>query len=275
MNKTPSLLLVRQLFPQISQLELLIRWRLLGGLVILGFALGLSGCVQADLAIQIKGQAGGEIQQHLQVSRSARPFLEQLQQQARKLGGTSKHQNGQTLDLRIPFDRPEDLSRKLNALLAPLHQTQAPTLPIIPAQAEVTDQNLLLFIRGQFDYTIDLRAFGIASGSSSDPIVLSPQELVALTISLETPWGARPGQASVKDNSVTLINPHLEKHGHTLTWALEPGYINHLQAVFIYPSLLGWGALGIVGLLSLAWYWRYRPLALAAQKVINSNPAAS
>lgn len=243
------------------------------GLVTL--VLGLSGCVQADLAIQIKGQAGGEIQQHLQVSRSARPFLEQLQQQAGKLGGTSKRQNGQTLDLRIPFERPEDLASKLNGLLAPLTQTEAPNVPTLPAQAEVTDQNLLLFIRGQFDYTIDLRAFGIASGSRSDAVVLSPQELVALTISLETPWGARPGQASAKDNSLTLINPHLVKHGHTLTWTLEPGYINHLQAVFIYPSLVGWGALGIVGLLSLAWYWRYRPLALAAQKLTNRNPAAS
>lgn len=242
---------------------------------LLGLALGLSGCVQADLAIQIRGQAGGEIQQHLQVSRAASPVLEQLQQQARKLGGTSHRQNGQTLDLRIPFDRPDDLARKLNALLAPVNQPQSPNVPTIPAQAKVTDQNLLLFIRGQFDYTLDLRAFGLAADPSADPVVLSPRELVALTVSLETPWGARPGSTTGKDSGITLNNPHLVKQGHTLTWTLEPGYINHLHAVFIYPSLVGWGLLGIVGLLALAWYWRYRPLTLAAQNLTEqSSPAA-
>lgn len=264
MNKTPSLLLVRQLLPQI-------RWRLLGGLVILGFALGLSGCVQADLAIQINGQAGGEIRQHLDVPRPYSSTLEQLQRQARQLGGTVKRPNGQSLDLRIPFDRPEDLSRKLNALLAPLPQTQAPTLPIIPAQAEVRDQNLLLFIRGQFDYTVDLRSFGIASDEGANPVVLSPGELIALSLSLETPWGARPVQSPTPAKGNILVNPHLVKHGHTLTWSLEPGYINHLQAVFIYPSLLGWGALAIIGLMVLAWYWRYRPLAQGGPKLTDQS----
>lgn len=248
------------------QLLSLSRLRLLGVIAILGLALGLSGCVQADLGIQIYGQAGGEIHQHLEVSRPYSPTLEQLQRQARQLGGTVKQPHNQALDLFIPFDRPEDLATKLNALLAPLNQSQPANLPPISAQAQVTDQNLILFIRGQFDYTVDLRGLGIASDGSANPVVLSPKELVALTLSLSTPWGSRPVKASSQDTSNIVFNPHLEKHGHTLTWALEPGYINHLQAVFIYPSLLGWGALAIFGLLALAWYLRYRPL-VATQEV--------
>jgi len=232
---------------------------------VIGLALGLSGCVQADLGITITGQAGGEIRQHLQVAQAYTPTLERLQHQARQLGGHIKRQN-QALDFEIPFDRPDDLTAKLNQLLAPLNSPEKDiNLPPIPTQAQVQDQNLLLFIRGRFEYEVDLRAWGITADSQTKATILSPGPLLGLTLSLTTPWGSRPVAVPSSLATQTLWNPNLNKRGHTVTWTLEPGYLNHLEVVFLYPSPLAWGTLGIIGLLVGAWYWRYRPLILASE----------
>ncbi len=242
-------------------------WLLLG-LVLL--SLGLSGCVQSDLAIRIKGQAGGEIYQSIHLSGPAQPTLSQFQRQARHLGGSSKLQGPNSLEIRIPFDRSEELASKLNQLLQPLGN-QVQTLPAIPIQAQVNEQNWLLFIRGRLDLDLDLRGFGVSAAASPNSVVLSSKELVALTISLETPWGSRPSQSQAADFAPSLNNPHVQKQGSRLTWQLEPGYGNHLEAVYLYPSPVGWGSVAILGLVAGAWYWRYRPRHPAPDVIQNSQ----
>ncbi len=228
-------------------------------IVLLGLTLLLSGCVQADLGITISGQAGGKIQQLVRLAKPDRTILSQLQTQARKLGGSSHIQDNTTLELTIPFNRAEELAETLDQLLQPLANNSSGTLPPIPNHATVDEQNWLLFIRGRFHYDLDLRGFGLAAQAEPDSLVLSPGQLLSFRISLETPWGAR-GISTTPPNIPTpnQINPDLKQTGHRLLWTLSPGYFNHLEAVYLYPSGMGWGSLAIIGLMIGTWYWQRR-----------------
>jgi hypothetical protein len=129
-------------------------------------------------------------------------------------------------------------------------------LPTVPATLTVTQQNFLLLLRNHFTYDVDLRSLGIQS--SSGDVLLSPSSLVDLQLSLKTPWGARPIKRPITDT--TQINPAVIREGKTLLWKLQPGYLNHLEAAFIYPSPVGWGAIAVILFVSVGLWYQNRKL---------------
>uniref|UniRef100_B8HP25 DUF3153 domain-containing protein n=1 Tax=Cyanothece sp. (strain PCC 7425 / ATCC 29141) TaxID=395961 RepID=B8HP25_CYAP4 len=260
----------RSLRSRLSPLRLIV----LTGLLCL--SLLLSGCVGSDLQINFGGQGGGEIIQQIKLAEPLttvkglvnESWLDQIQRQVRQVGGGSQRLSDRELQIKIPFDNGSDLARKLNQFLQPLqgateanHKTRSTAhsglpLPALPSHLQVTGQNFLLLLRNRFVYDLDLRALGVQSASGE--VLLSPTSLLNLQISLKTPWGARSVGHAVSPltstDNTTLINPGMTQQGQTLTWTLQPGYINHLEAVFWYPSPIGLGAIAIALFVAAGWY---------------------
>ncbi|RMH63379.1 MAG: DUF3153 domain-containing protein [Cyanobacteria bacterium J003] len=209
----------------------------------------LSGCVQSDMVIQHQGQTGGSLTYRLTLPQPDPLFTEQVIQQAHRLGGAVKQRDKTHLQVTIPFDTSQQLATVLNRI------GRVPYLSQVTAKADIFDQNLLLFVRERFRYDIDLRPLGIESRDQA--VLVAPRSLLNFQLALETPWGGHPIErpAMAKD---TVVNPHVQRGGDRLTWTLIPGYLNHLEAVYWYPSPLGWGTLVIVGLLMLGSWLRTR-----------------
>ncbi len=236
------------------------RWLVLALLVL---SLLISGCVRSDLEINFAGQSGGEIRQHLQLtealaaSQKSQGWLEQIQRQVKQVGGRTQRINAQELEVTVPFANGMDLAAKLNRFFQPLASEPRPAqslpLPAIAAHLEVAEQNLLLLFRDRLSYDIDLRSLGVQSATGD--VLLSPSSLLEAQFSLKTPWGAR--SLSGPAAPTTLVNPGVQRQGQTLTWRLQPGYINHLEAAFWYPSPIGLGAIAIILLVGAGWYLKY------------------
>ncbi|MDG2991634.1 DUF3153 domain-containing protein [Candidatus Synechococcus calcipolaris G9] len=220
--------------------------RLKGGFLcaLLALCLGLTGCIQSDIDIHYRGQSGGDVSQHLQLARPNPALLNQLERQVKQLGGKVENHRPTELDLSLPFDTSQDLAQKLNRLFQPLGTLPAAPLNLDSTHLTIQDQNLLLFLRQHFTYDIDLRPLGVQSGQGE--VLVNPETLVQFRLSLETPWGGRFIQKAALVTNDTVVNPGASKTAtHRLLWTLQPGYNNHLEAAFIYPSPVGWGALAI------------------------------
>lgn len=205
----------------------------------------VSGCVQADLTIEHHGQTGGQLTYWVSLPTADPQTSQELLRQVRQLGGQVIQREETRLEVAIPFDTSQALASTLNRIVS------IPYIARSAARAEIIDQNWLLFVRERLRYDIDLRPLGVQS--STQEVLIAPQSLLSATITLETPWGARPaGRPSSSPD--TVVNPHVKRKGHRLSWQLVPGYLNHLEATYLYPSPLGWGALAIVGLVALG-YW--------------------
>jgi hypothetical protein len=68
---------------------------------------------------------------------------------------------------------------------------------------------------------------------------------------LKTPWGAKTIQRT--ENA-----PVPQKNHNQLVWHLNPGELNHIEAVFWLPSPLGIGTLLIVLFVGVGYYLRYK-----------------
>jgi hypothetical protein len=239
--------------------------------LILGLAwmsLLISGCVQSDLVIDFVGQRGGEVRQQIQLtgplttfnSRQTQDWLGQIQHQAKHLGGRSQTIAPQTLEITLPFENAQDLAQKLNQYFLPLAQPGHPLqrkkaegqpLPEINTDLILKEQNFILFVRDRFTYDLDLRSLGLQSVQGD--VLLSPDSLFDVSFSLKTPWGSR-GITQKNLEDATVNNPGLNRQGRLLTWKLQPGYRNHLDAAFWYPSPVGWGAIAILLLVIVGGY---------------------
>jgi len=217
--------------------------------LLLPLVIYINGCVQADLAIEHHGQTGGQLTYDVNLPEAAPQTSKVLAQQVRHLGGKVTEQSETHLRLAVPFDTPQDLGTALSQIMSIPYSTNT------AAQATITDQNWLLFVRERLRYDIDLRPLGLQS--SRQEVLVAPQSLLALTVSLQTPWGARPVDHTPKEAD-TVVNPNVQRYGDRLSWRLVPGYLNHLEAVYLYPSPLGWGTLAILALLALGYWGRDR-----------------
>jgi len=254
-------------------------WRLKGWILLLVLLTSLlvSGCVRSDLTLQFRGQSGGQIVEHLTLAdqvtavsgATAKTWFNRVERQARRLGGKTKRLGNRELAVTIPFGTAADLEAKLEQLLTfsePLTADRSATPqaqePLIQADLKLTQQNWLLLIRNRLRLDLDLRSLGVQS-LNGEPL-LSPDALLNLTFQLETPWAARPLTQQALAEGVT---PAARQQGHTLVWTLEPGQMNHLEAVFWYPSTVGIGAIVIVLLVAAGSYLKYRVFSPAAHAV--------
>lgn len=222
----------------------------------------LSGCVDADLGISFKGQTGGEIVQRIHLANQLTTFsgsttqewFDRLKHRARQLQGSAKQASKQDIEVTIPFDNGTDLAAKLNQLLSQFKATSSSSAsiesPLIQSHLRVTQQNFLLLLRARLIYDLDLRSLGVQSSEGN--LLLSPERLLNLKFSLHTPWGAR----SVNPPTADAVSTS-PRQG--LVWHLQPGEINHLEAVFWFPSPLGIGALAIALGVAGGMYLKYVP----------------
>jgi len=235
-------------------------------LVVLLIPLLLSGCVKYDVAVHFAGQHHGEIVQHIKLgerltnfsSSQTTEWLRSIERRAKKLGGRTKHLGNQDIIVTIPFNNGAELSSKFNQFFNPAVKKDSPSraaetinLPNFDSQFLLTQDNFFLVQRNRLSYDLDLRSLGVLSENGD--IVVSPNSLLDLQFSLETPWGAK----DIED-SANGIMPKSYDDGHQLLWQLQPGQLNHIEVVFWLPSPLGIGSIVISLLVAGGVYLKYK-----------------
>ena len=226
----------------------------------------LSGCVQYNVGIHFDGQHHGAIVQHIKLGEQLTSFsneqveewLKSIENRVRQLQGKAKRLSDQEIVVTIPFSYGAELESKFNQFFNPVAKKQSPAkadytvdLPTFNSKFHLTQGNFIFVQRNKLSYDLDLRSLGVLSTKGN--VIVSPSSLLDLQFSLETPWGA---------NSVTqagdAIRPEVYDDGHQLVWKLQPGQLNHIEAVFWLPSPLGVGTVAIVLLVLGGFYLKYK-----------------
>lgn len=215
-------------------------------------AIGLSGCVDADISVRFDNPSSGEIIQQIRVGErlrslsdpNAKQWLATIDRQSRRVGGHIERRRDQSLVVRIPFSDATDLETKFNQFYNP--SAQAGTdLPPIASHLTVRRNNFLVLERNWLRYDLDLRSLGVTAADGS--VVITPASLLNLKFRLASPWSAR---------SLTKSETRSpgEKVGKQLVWQLAPGEVSRIEAVFWMPNWLGIGTIGIVLLVGAGMY---------------------
>ncbi len=251
--------------------QVLVRWRSLWIIVLA--ALLLSGCVQYETAIQFSSPHAGQLVQSIRLGEqfsalsgeSQDQWFHQLEQRTRQVAGRTQSLNDRELQIIIPFANGQDLVTKFNQFFSPTAtvDTIAGTDPLagITSQLQLHQNNALLLVRHRLVYNLDLRSLGLASAEGT--ALLNPGGLLTLQFSLTTPWGAR----------AETTNAIVQRQGQTLTWHLQPGQVNHLEAVFWLPSPVGIGGLMIILLVGLGIYLKEQSETPAIAPLTELTPA--
>ncbi len=242
--------------------------------VMLLTSLLLSGCVHYDVGVNFDGPNRGEIVQHLQLGdrlsgTSSQQWLDTLERRTRQLGGKTQRDDSQGITVTIPFSSGAELNQKFNDFFQPPTAKETAkksdiTLPKIQSDLKLGQSNFLLLLRNKLSYTLDLRSLGGVSANGN--LLVNPGSLIDLEFRLNTPWGAR----SVTDSADSIAAESLQQ-GHQLVWKLQPGQVNHLEAVFWMPSPLGIGTVVIILLAIAGFYFKYKTLPFKNSQ--PSNPA--
>lgn len=232
--------------------------------IVLCLATLLTGCVDSEVGVNFATPYSGEITQHIKVSdklsnlapSDTRQWLNSFEKRSRKLNGRVEKLNSQELLITIPFGNGAELADKFNQLFqsnvvpdATIPKEQADLLEL-NSQVSIRQSNLVFVERNSLDLAIDLRALKILT--QQDKIILNPDSLADLKFQLTTPWIAR----SV--NNPSNLQPTVDVLNKGLTWQLQPGKINHIQAVFWLPSPIGIGAALIILLVIFGYILKYR-----------------
>ena len=233
-------------------------------LPILCLAILLTGCVDSEVGVNFQTPYSGEITQHIKVSdklanlasSDTRQWLNSIEKRSRKLDGRVEKLESQELLLTIPFGNGAELADKFNQLFqtnvvpdATIPKEQADVLEL-DSHVSIRQSNLVFVERNYLDLAIDLRALKVLS--QQDKIAIAPESLANLKFQLTTPWIAR----SVDD--ADNLQPTVDVLNKGLTWQLQPGEINHIQAVFWLPSPIGIGTAIIILLMILGYILKYR-----------------
>jgi hypothetical protein len=264
-------------------------WRVVGVLAIA--TIFLTGCVDYKVGIQFDNQTHGTIVQNVRLSdklmafnrEAASAWLDSIAKRTRNLGGKVRSLSEQEIEAKMSFSNAAELEEKLNTFFHPIqeqNQTAAASvvaassesqpesrtpkeaatdtenqdeLPQIGSNLKINQNNFLLVLRNRFVYDIDLRSLAVLSSEGN--ILVSPGSLVDLKLTLQAPWGLR----SVEKHEYA-ISPQMNLEGNQLTWKLQPGKQNHLEAIFWIPSPIGIGAVAIAILVGIGFWLKYQLL---------------
>jgi hypothetical protein len=204
-------------------------------------SLALTGCVEDRVGIQFDSPQGGQITQHLHLDNqmaSAQGWLNALERRANKLGALVDRGDRSSLDIALPFTSAADLEQKFNTLFSPQKND---AMPNFTSHLQVKTNNLLLIERRHLIYDLDLSSLAIQG--NDDNLLLDPGEGLDIAFGVSGPWGANKGK-----RPPSAFSPEAHREGGDLLWQLEPGRVNHIEAILWMPSPVGLGALAIVGL---------------------------
>ncbi len=223
----------------------------------------LTGCVRYDVGINFDNPHRGKIVQQIKIGEQltslsqaeAKKWLNSIETRAQDLQGKVKRLNSQEILVTIPFGNGKELTEKFNrffhsdTVLTATPNLQDTSLLELDSQMSLQQSNLVFLERNLLDLTIDLRALGVLSEQGK--IVVSPGSLVNLEFQLNTPLKAR---SISSDNN---LQPLVNTPGQPLVWQLQPGQINHIEAVFWLPSPIGIGIVAIILLAILGYVLKY------------------
>lgn len=235
----------------------------------------LSGCVRYEVGVNFESPTHGEMIQHIKLAdrltsfsrTTAEDWLKSIERRTRQLQGRTKRISEQDLTVIIPFDNGADLQKKFNQFFNPVEPgktTVSEDLPQFESHLEMRQNNLLFWIRNHVELELDLRSLGVISSNGN--VLVSPGSLLELQFSLSAPWGAKP----ILTSDASAINPQSDRIGNQVIWTLQPGQINHIEAVFWLPSPIGIGALVIVLFVALGMYLKSQ---LSPVGVKTANPS--
>lgn len=249
-------------------------------LVIIAACLMLSGCVKYDVEVAFDSQTHGEIVQHIKIgerltafsSETANAWLDSIEHRVRKLRGRTKRISSQETISRIPFNNGAELAAKFNEFLQPVEARKSSArgakvgqeetvLPEIASEMRLRQNNLLLVLRNRLSWDLDLTSLGAIAADGN--VLIGTGALLDLKFALATPWGARivtttaPGETQP---GVVNLAPEVKDGGRKLIWTLQPGLVNHIEAVFWVPSPIGLGAVAIGLFIAAGYHLRYRLL---------------
>lgn len=229
-------------------------------------ALLLTGCVEYDVGITFESQTHGELVQHVKLAETLKSFggsdvkewLQNIERRSRQLGGRVKRLSQQEMIVSIPFNNGAELEEKFNQFFNPAENKNARSpakgelaLADIKSHLSITQNNLLLALRTQLSYDLDMRSLGVISSDGN--VLVSPGSLIDLEFKLNTPWGASP-----IETTSDAIAPEIRNEGRQLFWALKPDRLNHLDVIFWVPSPIGIGALVIILLVAAGSFVKYQ-----------------
>ncbi|MEM9156360.1 MAG: DUF3153 domain-containing protein [Cyanobacteria bacterium P01_F01_bin.33] len=216
-------------------------------------------------------------------------LIAEVERRAEKVEGSLARISDSHVRVTIPFDRYSELEEKVDAFInepwVVLPDAQSQLLPQAPVQLasnaaaaevntvfsnegtprdsipsgraiaqatvapsselEIDRQSFILMDRYILTYDLDLR--GVAVDVPGGLFSLSIDRLLDLTFSLQTPL--RPSTS----NATSQV-------GNRLTWDLETGRVNRLEAVFWLPSWIALVTLigAIVAIVVAGWVWSAR-----------------
>ncbi|MFH7241513.1 MAG: DUF3153 domain-containing protein [Spirulina sp.] len=247
--------------------------RNLGLGLMMGLALLLNGCFQADLTLRFDHHHHGQWSQTVTLgernlafaSDALTPWLQQLRPAVQRLGGRLR-QTPTAIELTVPFSTPADLAERFNRVLAdpipgepvgslpgvPLEAPAAtvitlPALGTVPFYLETQEQNWGLFSRVRLRYDLDLRGVEFSSDSAigSDGLLANP-----VSLAVQVPWGI----SLVETESLVpaQTNPTEAR------WILPLGEQSHIDVRFWLPNWIGLGGVILAFTVLMGYVMRYR-----------------
>lgn len=226
----------------------------------------LSGCVQYDVGLNLAGAHRGEFVQQIKLeerltnfsSDQVQDWLQSIERRAKQLGGKTKRVSKQEVVVTIPFSSGKELESKFNQFFNPIEQKKSDSqgvaalnLPQFDSKLQLNQGNFIFWQRSHLSYDLDLRSLGVIAENGN--VIVSPGSLLNLQFSLSSPGGVRSIEKDA--NSIT---PKVYDKGHKLVWTLQPGQLNHVEAVFWLSSPLGFGTLLIVLFVLAGFYLKYK-----------------
>jgi Protein of unknown function (DUF3153) len=229
----------------------------------LAIAISLSGCVKYDTGIHFYSLSDGEIVAHVQLSEQLTSFsqnavknwLTSIEQRTLAAQGHLERLSDREFKAIIPFNNPQELVTKINRYFS-TEPANSETSAGLKAVMKIDRQNFLVVIRNQLIYGLDLRSLAVTEPPDrGDTIIptIGTNKLADLDFSLHSPWG-------IKNIEADGNNIGMEIDRQQMTWQLQPGRLNYINAVFWLPNPLGIGAVAIVLVSITGYYIKYRQL---------------
>jgi hypothetical protein len=244
-------------------------------LIFLFASLLLSSCVKYDVGVNFDNSNSGELVQHIKLGERLTSFsgetvyewLNSIEHRAQKMEGKVQRISREEVIVRIPFSNGEELQTKFNEFFNPdgsqatqvdgettetataeTEETTTAEIPQLESKLHLEQKNYFLLEKNHLVYDLDLRSLGLITGQGG--VLSSTDSILDLEFALKAPWG-------VKYIPTTEEVPPPEKQKNQLVWRLNPGAVNHIEAIFWLPSPLGIGSLLIILFVAGGFYLRY------------------
>jgi Protein of unknown function (DUF3153) len=222
-------------------------------------AIGLSGCVKYDTGVTFSSLNYGEIVEHIQLGEQLNSFNQQavqtwvasIEQRTKQAEGKIERMSDREFKVIIPFNNAQELVSKINRYFNPTPGDREDKAKF-KAHMQVNQSNFLVAVRNQLIYDIDLRSLSLKSSDSQAAV--AAQNFVDLNFRLQSPWGVQNSDAPGNIVGVKVPNQN------QVQWQLQPGKLNHLDAIFWLPNPLGIGAILIILIGCGGYYLKYRQL---------------